>query len=267
MVQIINQCFLSAAVMALVCFFSFTEHITTTHRLPFFVEAVATDTDVTTTTNYPGVKWRTITANHEEMTPIATRQEYPPTIDEDDTPIAATNSFWHALPMTESPVVEKEVKDIIWDIQMSTPNEETYIATSSFNWHEPSLLESPTELEEVKDEDVVNGAVEMEETEYLQRKDPCEEEPIRALRSGGRISKKSRVSQVFQVPCHIVIRLSFFHKIIYQLYSFLHTVSMYHSVHLSRITNQRKPARNQRQRGGLYQVKLADLGRVRRMPC
>jgi len=138
---------------------------------------------------------------------------------------AATNSFWHALPMTESPVVEKEVKDIIWDIQMSTPNEETYIATSSFNWHGPSLLESPSKLEEVKDEDVVNGAVEMEETEYLQEKDPCEEEPIRALRSGGRISKKSRVSHVFEVPCHIVIRLSFFHKIICVNYIHFFTLS------------------------------------------
>ena len=192
MVQIINECFISAAVMALVCFFSYTEHITTTHRLPFFADAVDTDTDVTTTTNYPGVKWHTA-ANHEEMIPIATRQEYPPTIDEDDTPVVETNSFWHTLPTTESPVVEEEVKDIIWEKQLST--------SRSFNWHDPSLLESPSELEEVKDEDVVNGAV-LEETEYLQEKDPCEEEPIRALRSGGRISKKSRVSHVFQV--HVI---------------------------------------------------------------
>ena len=142
MVPIINnECFLSA-VMALVCFFSYAEHITTTHRLPFFAEAVV----------------------------------------------------WHALPTTESPVVE-EAKNIIWDIQVSTPNEETHVATSSFNWHEPSMLESTAELEEVKDEDV-NGAVEMEEAKYLQGKDPCEQEPIRALRLGGRVSIKSRVSHV-----------------------------------------------------------------------
>ena len=172
-------------------FFLIYEHITTTHRLPFFADAVDTDTDVITT-NYPDVNWHAA-ANHEEMTPIATGQEYPPTMDEDDTPIVETNSFWHALPTTESPVVEEEVKDIIWEKQLST--------SRSFNWHDPSLLESPSELEEVKDEDVVNGAV-LEETEYLQEKDPCEEEPIRALRSGGRISKKSRVSHVFQV--HVI---------------------------------------------------------------
>ena len=159
MVPINNECFLSA-VLALLCFFSYTEHIIST-RLPFFVEAVATGTDIATATD-----------------------------EEDDT----TKVFWHGLTTTESPVVE-EAKNIIWDIQVSTPNEEIHVATSSFNWHEPSLLESTAELEEVKDEDV-NGAVEVEEAKYLQGKDPCEEEPIRALRLGSRVSIKSRVSHI-----------------------------------------------------------------------